>query len=74
TGGTASATPPENLAEALFNRLGPTPVDVDLALRTLAQDTGAAPSEAAAALLELELAGRVERRPGAQICRLVERG
>lgn len=61
----AAASPDEGLCEALYAVLSSAPIAVDEALRAL----GASPAEAAPALLELELAGRIERRPGGMICR-----
>ena len=86
---TAAASPPQpmdngmtgspagsesSLPDVLFDRLSAAPVDVDLVLRGLTQDLGVSAPDAAAALLELELSGRVERRPGAQICRTAGKG
>lgn len=55
----------EGLGEALYALLSPSPIALDEALRAL----GVSPADAASALLELELAGRIERRPGGMICR-----
>ena len=48
-------------------RLGPNPVSVD----TLIRDTGLSTAVVWAVLLELELAGRLERQPGGQVALLV---
>ena len=53
--------PPEGPLESrLIDLLGPSPVSEDLLIRDLAQPPGAV----AAALLDLELAGRILRHPG----------
>jgi len=68
------APPPEPVDEAVLDgaradivaRLGPTPVAVDAILR----DTGHAPAAVWTVLLELELAGRLERQPGNMVALL----
>lgn len=52
---------------AILDRLGPTPIAVDALLR----DTGLPAASVWAVLLELELAGRLERQPGGKIALLV---
>ncbi len=51
------------IRDRLADRLGPTPIPIDELVRQL----GAAPAAVNAALLELELAGRLERHPGGQV-------
>ena len=51
----------------LLERLGPTPVTVDNLLR----DTGLSTAIVWTALLELELAGRLERQPGGKVALLL---
>lgn len=60
--------PEGDLAARLFELIGPSAVDLD----ALSRDLGAAPSALAAALLELELAGRVERLSGGMVARAAE--
>jgi DNA processing protein len=48
------------LAEQIMELLGPSPVDMD----ELARACGASPAELSLAILELDLAGRIELRPG----------
>jgi DNA processing protein len=48
------------LAEQIMELLGPSPVDMD----ELARACGATPAELSLAILELDLAGRIELRPG----------
>ena len=48
------------LAEQIMDLLGPSPVDMD----ELARACGATPAELSLAILELDLAGRIELRPG----------
>jgi DNA processing protein len=57
------SAPEPGLAERAAALLGPAPVDADI----LTRDLGAPPAQVAAALLELDLAGRIERRPGGMI-------
>lgn len=60
----APSPPPDpDLAARVAALLGPAPVEIDL----LARDTGATPRQLAEALMELDLAGRIERRPGGLI-------
>ena len=51
------------LAERIVGLLGPSPVELD----ELARACGATPSELSLAVLELELAGRIELRPGGAV-------
>lgn len=51
------------LAEQILRLLGPHPIEVD----ELARRCGAAPAQLSLALLELELAGRIETHPGGRI-------
>lgn len=51
------------LAEQIVDLLGPSAVDLD----ELARQCGASPAELSLALLELELAGRIEIRPGGAV-------
>jgi DNA processing protein len=53
------------LAEQIMRLVGPNPVDLD----ELARLCGASPSEISLAVLELDLAGRVELLPGGSIAR-----
>ena len=68
--GAPAPEPDEAAVEAARQRilalLGPTPVTLDELLR----DGTLAPGVAAIALIELELAGRIERHPGGRISRL----
>ena len=59
----ASGTDTGHLRKVLIELLGPAPTDVDELVRQCRADT----SEVLAALLELELAGRVERHPGGKV-------
>ncbi len=63
----APATPAAHgeLADRLLDLLGPAPGPEDLLIRA----TGAAPAEIAAALLDLELDGRILRHPGGLVSR-----
>lgn len=54
------------LAEQIMDLLGPSPVEVD----EIARLCGTAPSDLSLAILELDLAGRIELRPGGMIARL----
>jgi DNA processing protein len=54
------ATSDDDLPDVLFALLGPAPTSVD----DLVRESGEAASKVQAALLELELAGRIERGPG----------
>jgi DNA processing protein len=51
------------LAEQVMRLLGPVAVDID----ELARATGSAPAQLSLAILELELAGRVETLPGQRV-------
>jgi DNA processing protein len=53
------------LTERLLGLISPAPTEID----ELVRQTGAPPSAVAAALLELELAGRLTRLPGQQVAR-----
>ncbi len=53
------------LAEQIVDLLGPSAVELD----ELARQCGASPAELSLALLELELAGRIEVRPGGALAR-----
>lgn len=64
----AQPEPEGDLAARLFELLGPSAVDSD----TLARDLGLSQPALAAALLELELAGRVERLAGGMVARAAE--
>ena len=55
-----SATPDDDLPDLLYALLGPAPTSVD----DLVRESGQAASKVQAALLELELAGRIERGAG----------
>jgi DNA processing protein len=61
-----AAEPPEALSERILALLGAAPVSVDDLIRDTAQPAG----PVRGALLELELAGRIERRAGDLIARL----
>jgi DNA processing protein len=68
-GDVPGAPPPEEaeLAAAralIVERLGPTPVEID----ELVRQTGLRPATVLCVLLELELAGRLERQPGQRVC------
>lgn len=68
----ASESPPveepaEGERERLLEALGPTPVDVD----NLIAHTGAKPGAIQLVLLELDLAGRLERHPGNRVSLLL---
>ena len=54
------------LADQIMGLLGLSPVEID----EIARLCGTAPSELSLAILELDLAGRIEIRPGGMICRL----
>ena len=58
----------EVLAEQILELLGPTPVEVD----EVARLCGASPGELSLAILELDLAGRIEILPGGMIAALPE--
>ncbi len=62
----AFAEPDEAARSALLERLSPSPTSID----DLVRDTELPPALVATALLELELAGRVERHPGNRVARL----
>lgn len=61
----AETVPPEALAGRLLALLGPAPSPEDLLIRT----TGAPAARVAEALLDLELAGLIQRHPGALVSR-----
>jgi len=61
----ATPAPPEALAGRLLALLGPAPSPEDLLIRS----TGAPAARVAEALLDLELAGLIERHPGALVSR-----
>lgn len=63
----ATPRPPEarDLAAALLDLLGPAPTPEDALIR----QTGAAPADVMAAVLDLELSGRVLRHPGSLVSR-----
>ncbi len=69
-GATPAPEPDEAAVEAarqkILSLLGPTPVTLDELLR----DGALTPGVAALALIELELAGRIERHPGGRISRV----
>ena len=54
------------LADQIMELLGLSPVEID----EIARLCGTAPSDLSLAILELDLAGRIEIRPGGMICRL----
>lgn len=58
--------PPPDLAGRAAALLGPEAVDVDI----LARDLNARPAHLAAALMEMEIAGLVERRAGGMVARI----
>ena len=60
--------PPADLPGRILDLLGPSPVSVDDVIR----DTGHPAGQVRGALLELELAGRIERRPGDFVARLFD--
>jgi DNA processing protein len=68
--GPEAALPDESemaTARALIvERLGPSPIEVD----ELVRQTGFSPAVVLSVLLELELAGRLERQPGQRVCLL----
>ena len=66
-GGDMQAMPPadDTLRDRILESLSPTPVDVDSLIRSLGVPT----SSVLTILLELELAGRIERHPGNKISR-----
>jgi DNA processing protein len=61
------ATPDDDLPDMLFSLLGPAPTSVD----DLVRESGEAASKVQAALLELELAGRVERGAGGVVTAII---
>ncbi len=63
---TPAAEPDEAARTALLERLSPSPTAID----DLVRDADLPPALVAIALLELELAGRVERHPGNRVARL----
>ena len=64
----AAAPPPAEGERALvIAALGPAPVQADELLR----HTGLHPAQLAMVLLELDLAGRLERRPGGAVCLVI---
>ena len=54
------------LADQIMDLLGPSPVEID----EIARLCGTSPSDLSLAILELDLAGRIELRPGGMIARL----
>lgn len=67
---TIQREPSNDLArDAVLEKLGPVPVEIDDVVR----QTGLTPAEVLTILLELELAGRVDRQPGNKVS-LVARG
>jgi DNA processing protein len=62
--GQVPAASREELAERVARALGPAPLAVDELIR----ECDAAAAEVQAALLELELAGRIDRQPGNRVC------
>ncbi len=68
--GPAAAQPDDSeVADAralIIERLGPSPIEVD----ELVRQTGFSPAVVLSILLELELAGRLERQPGQRVCLL----
>jgi DNA processing protein len=56
----------EAFAEQIMDLLGPHPVEID----EIARQCGALPQEISLAILELDLAGRIEIQPGGMIARL----
>lgn len=64
----AEAEPPADLADRALAMLSTAPIEIDALVRAL----DVAPAALAAALLELELAGRIERRPGGLLARSPE--
>lgn len=54
------------LSDQIMDLLGPSPVEID----EIARLCGTAPSDLSLAILELDLAGRIELRPGGMIARL----
>ncbi|MEM6662792.1 MAG: DNA-processing protein DprA [Pseudomonadota bacterium] len=56
----------EVLSDQIMSLLGPHPVEVD----EIARQCGTAPSDLSLAILELDLAGKIELRPGGMIVRL----
>ena len=61
----APSEPTEDVRERLLALLGAAPVEQDVLLR----ECGAPPEEALAALMELELAGRLSRLPDGRLAR-----
>jgi len=60
---TFTMPPPETVREQILSLLGPTPTDVD----DIIAETSARPSEVFLVILELDLAGRIERHSGNRI-------
>jgi DNA processing protein len=60
--------PPADLPGKILDRLGSSPISVD----DLIRDTGQPAGSIRGALLELELAGQIERRPGDFVARLFD--
>ncbi len=60
-------TPPHDVAERLVGLLSPSPTDVD----TLIREAGAPAAQVLGAILELELAGRLQRHAGNRFSQLV---
>ncbi len=60
----------EALADQIMDLLGPHPVEID----EIARQCGTSPSELSLAILELDLAGRIEIRPGGMIALSADEG
>ena len=58
-----AASPPATSAAAIVALLGPTPVEIDDLVRL----SGASPAIVRMVLLELELAGKLERQAGGRV-------
>ncbi|MEM9123202.1 MAG: DNA-protecting protein DprA, partial [Pseudomonadota bacterium] len=66
TGSLDLGEPPDTARTRLLTLLGPSPTQVD----TLLRESGLEPGTFRTLLLELELAGRIERQPGNKVARL----
>lgn len=66
----ATEPPGEPQREAVVEALGPTPVAIDEIIR----HTGLHPAQVFMVLLELDLAGRLERHPGGMVSLIMDRG
>ena len=64
----SGSAPPADLPQRILELLGPSPTPVDDVIR----DTGQPAGQVRGALLELELAGRIERQPGDFVARLFD--